>query len=351
MRRFRWPTGYIALAVVLGLVAWSRIVQTQKLPEGQSGPSVAAKIAVNGSPEDIVGNERCSSCHKPELTEFGKTSHAHMEVMNKPAITCESCHGAGKPHADAEEAAHGDDSKTAAATKLIFAFRGSAKENAARCMTCHISSEQQDMFGHSEHAANGVACNECHATHLVNENKDQSKGRLTTAQASFFSVPELPDETRWLHNSLLKTAQPGLCYSCHATVQSEFAQPVHHRVPEGLMKCTDCHSPHGTQNQASLIKTQTETCTNCHVEKKGPFVYEHPAAKVAGCVSCHNPHGSTNRMLLVRREGRTLCLQCHTGYHTEAAVPHSRFGFQTSGECTRCHVTVHGSNFDANLLR
>ena len=68
-------------------------------------------------------------------------------------------------------------------------------------------------------------------------------------------------------------------------------------------------------NVASLNHPGSETCVKCHVEKRGPFVFEHPAVKVEGCVTCHNPHGSTNRMLLVRREGRQLCLQCHTGFH------------------------------------
>ena len=117
------------------------------------------------------------------------------------------------------------------------------------------------------------------------------------------------------------------------------------------MKCSDCHNPHSSFNVASLNSEGSETCVKCHVEKRGPFVYEHPAVKVEGCVTCHNPHGSDNRMLLVRREGRQLCLQCHTGYHTQAQVPHSRLGYQTSGECVRCHVTVHGSSLDPNFLR
>jgi len=174
---------------------------------------------------------------------------------------------------------------------------------------------------------------------------------LSYAQAYFFQVPKLAEETRWLHNSLLKQAEPALCYTCHQTIQAKFALPEHHRVPEGLIKCSDCHNPHGTLNMAGLNKPGSETCVNCHVEKRGPYVYEHPAVKIEGCVTCHNPHGSSNRMLLVRREGRQLCLQCHTGYHAQAGVPHSRLGFQTSGECVRCHVTVHGSNFDPNFLQ
>jgi DmsE family decaheme c-type cytochrome len=117
------------------------------------------------------------------------------------------------------------------------------------------------------------------------------------------------------------------------------------------MKCTDCHNPHGNLNHFQLTKANWETCVKCHVEKRGPFVFEHAAVRVEGCVACHRPHGSVNNFLLKRREQRFVCLQCHAGFHNQAAVPHSRGGYQTSGDCTRCHVAVHGSNFDEYLLR
>ncbi len=115
------------------------------------------------------------------------------------------------------------------------------------------------------------------------------------------------------------------------------------------MKCTDCHSPHGTSNRATLRQSGWETCVQCHVEKRGPFVFEHSAVKVEGCTICHTPHGSVNRMLLARREERFLCLQCHVDPFA-VNVPHGRLGFQTRGECVRCHANIHGSNFDANFL-
>jgi predicted CXXCH cytochrome family protein len=252
---------------------------------------------------------------------------------------------------DAEQDAAGDPGKEKAGTKLIFTFQGSPKENAERCMACHITSRQQETFAHSQHAAAGISCNECHASHLVKEGEDQSNSSLPYAQQALFQVPALPDTARWLHNSLLKAPDPNLCFSCHGNIQAQFALPVHHRVPEGLMKCSDCHSPHGSINRSSLNATQWETCVKCHVEKRGPYVYEHAAVRVEGCVVCHNPHGNTNHFMLVRREGRQLCLQCHSGFHAQAATPHSRLGFQTSGECTRCHVTIHGSELDPNFLR
>jgi predicted CXXCH cytochrome family protein len=288
------------------------------------------------------------------MTLTGKPAEAPTAAgtTRPPGISgCEVCHGPGKAHAEAEQAAGGDPAKEAAGTKLIYSFHASPKANSERCLTCHITSHHQEMFDESRHMAAGVSCDQCHVSHLVKEVKDQSEGSLPRAQAAFFQVPQIPDTVRWLHNSLLKESEPNLCFSCHGNIQALFALPVHHRVPEQLMKCTDCHNPHGSITRASLNETNWETCVKCHVEKRGPYVYEHPAARVQGCVICHNPHGSTNRMMLVRREGRQLCLQCHTGFHGQAGVPHGRLGFQTSGECTRCHVTVHGSNFDPNFLR
>ena len=369
---FRPPLVALTLAAMLGIFPGGAL--GQKMTEATQGPSVAARVteAASGKPEEYAGAERCRSCHKPEFAEFQKTAHAKITFPGKDYVTgCEVCHGPGKAHSDAVEAAEGDEAKTAQALKEhpifsfsttvkiaaalkehpIFRFRSNAQENAAHCLACHSSSKQQDFFAHSEHAAHGLSCDHCHTSHLVQEVKDQSKDNLTYPQAYFFQVPTLADEARWLHNSLLKEAEPGLCFNCHRNIQGQFALPVHHRVPEGLMKCSDCHNPHGSLNRVSLNRPGWETCVKCHVEKRGPYVYEHPAVKVEGCVVCHNPHGTVTRMLLLRREPRQLCLQCHTAFHDQAGVPHGRLGFAPGGECVRCHATIHGSNFDVNFLR
>lgn len=346
-------------------------VFAQKVPGATQGPSVAPSFIL-GNENDYAGIDRCRACHKPEYREYEKTAHSKVAVPGKSYISgCEVCHGPGKAHSDAIEAAEGDEGKTQRALSEhpifsfkvnekitealkqfpIFHFRSNSKENAARCLFCHVSSKQQEYFEHSTHVAHGMSCDQCHTSHLVAEVKDQSKGPLSSPQAHFYEVPQLPDEVRWLHGSLLKESEPKLCFGCHGTVQAEFSMPVHHRVPEGLVKCTDCHTPHGSLNRASLTRPKFQSCVNCHQEKRGPYVYEHASVRVEGCATCHTPHGSTNRMLLVRREGRQLCLQCHINAPGKIGVPHSRFGFQTAGECTRCHVQIHGSNFDPNFLR
>ena len=333
----------IALALIIGACMWG-----QTRPSAVEPASVAAKI-IPRSGDNYVGAESCRSCHKSEFTEFGKTVHAAIPEHKDAVTGCETCHGPGKPHTVAEEAAHGDDAKAAAGAKLIFAFRDNPAKNSARCLTCHNTSKQQSQFDHSNHATHGVACNECHATHLTEARENPNGTRVQGAQAKFFSVPSLPEESRWLSSSLLKKSQPELCYQCHGDVRAQFALPTHHRVPEGVMKCTDCHTPHGTSNQHELKQVAWESCVACHAEKRGPNVFEHAAVKVEGCVACHTPHGSVNRQLLARREERMLCLGCHTA-PDGLNVPHSRLSFQTQGNCTRCHSVIHGSNFDPNFL-
>lgn len=339
-------TAAVCLLAALLVSAGAMSVSAQRRPAPSRPAAVSVTLPPQSADTGFVGEDRCRACHKSEVTEFHKTGHAQVKSADGARqMNCESCHGAGKAHADAQEAAHGDDAKSAAANRLIFAFKGTTAENSARCLTCHTSTAQLQKFNHSKHAATGVSCQTCHATHLVEAADPSSPTRPPQAQAQFSQVPRLPAEQRWLRESLLKESQPALCYSCHQQVRTQFAQPFHHRVPEGSMKCTDCHGAHGTANQVSLAAPGWDTCVNCHTDKRGPFVFEHAAVQVEGCAVCHTPHGAVSRFMLQRREARFLCLQCHGDtLSQQPSVPHGRLSFQARGDCTRCHVAIHGSN-------
>ena len=322
----------------------------QKQPKVNTPSSVVWKPPAEGQSDNYAGAEACAACHPVHADMFAKSVHAKAAPKDaKFGTGCESCHGPGKAHIQAIENAGGDDEKTAAAKKLIFGFHGKPAENSGRCLTCHITSHDQSLFDKSEHKLHGVACQQCHSAHLVEAADVNIKTEAPLAQARFIDAPRIAEQNRWVTESLLRESQPRLCFSCHSTVQAQFALPTHHRVPEGFMKCTDCHNPHGTNNQPMLRKTAWEGCIDCHTEKRGPFVYEHAAVKVEGCAGCHSPHGTVNRQLLLRREGRYLCLQCHVD-PLAPNVPHGRLGFTTKGECARCHVAVHGSNFSPFFL-
>ena len=108
---------------------------------------------------------------------------------------------------------------------------------------------------------------------------------------------------------MLKSSEPQLCVSCHAEVKPDFNKPFHHKVLEGVMKCSDCHNPHGgfELKQTRLATGADAACIKCHADKQGPFTYEHAPLKTEGCSACHTPHGSSNPRLLRYSRVNQLC--------------------------------------------
>jgi DmsE family decaheme c-type cytochrome len=270
---------------------------------------------------DFAGSELCAPCHQEIYKNFEKTPHWKTTFDKRRNVAargegCESCHGPGRAHIEGQ----GDPTK-------IFGFKkvGTAKI-VERCLECHQYGEEHSNFLRSAHKTSDLSCLDCHSAHHF-------------AEKQF----------------LLRKAQPELCYSCHQETIAEFARPFRHRVDEKLVRCTDCHNQHGGLPPAQLRSTtaQDSICVKCHVEKSGPFVFEHAPLRTEGCASCHVPHGSQNPRLLTRGQVNLLCLECHTisfGSMTRdpAAFHDQSAQFQA---CTLCHTTIHGSNFSRIFLR
>jgi DmsE family decaheme c-type cytochrome len=208
------------------------------------------------------------------------------------------------------------------------------------CLGCHAKDLSRANIRRSEHTLNGVACTSCHSIHHS-------------------PTPKF----------LLARKQNEMCYTCHATVRAQFSMPSKHRVNEGFIQCTDCHNPHGSfeatwrmSQRPRMVEQALNTeqpCLKCHVDKRGPFVFEHAPVRVEGCETCHNPHGSMNAKLLRRPVVFTVCLECHNG------AP--GFGTRNDGvplqttrhnmldpkfqKCTTCHSMIHGSNSSEFFLR
>jgi len=279
----------VALVVIVSFITFNSFSQEKK---GDS---------------EYIGAEACKQCHPDIYNAFSKSDPHWKNVMDEKVPPgkkgCESCHGPGSKHADAE------------GKGFIRSFKGdNAKANSEVCLKCHEKQKNFSQFGRSVHKLSAVGCNDCHQIHG------------TPASSKHLKANEID-----------------LCFSCHQDVKSSFYLANSHKVLQGAVKCTDCHTPHGSRERASLRKISAtvkyEACFKCHPEKRGPWVYEHPALKVEGCTICHVPHGSTNQYLLIRRNVSTLCAECHGIRHFPNIA------------CINCHTQIHGSNFSSRFLQ
>ncbi len=136
------------------------------------------------------------------------------------------------------------------------------------------------------------------------------------------------------------------CEQCHRERKADFELNSHHPVPEGRMKCSDCHTIHASGGAAKTTLTENELCLSCHEQYRGPWTFEHEAMR-DGCTVCHKPHGSMNNKLLTEPEGQ-LCLKCHYNEFTYQAAGHFRHRATMNpvpNVCVKCHTGLHGSNF------
>jgi DmsE family decaheme c-type cytochrome len=306
----------------------------------QAAPSEAlhASAHVSGVKGEYVGQTECRSCHKHDKiwNSFYKNPHFKSVVSGKEGpehAGCESCHGPGKAHVEA-----GGDIDT-----VVNAFSVmKPKQIIAVCLNCHGNEFSRANIRRSEHTENDVACTACHSIHNA-------------------ATPKY----------LLAKSETETCYGCHSDVRSQFNLPFKHRVNEGFMTCSDCHNPHGGftptfgMGQTSKMLNQShfneQPCLKCHVDKRGPFVFEHQVGEVDGCITCHRPHGSTNAKLITRPTVALQCLECHTGsgdfgVRSNRGVTYPDHATHSMVDpryqrCTACHVAIHGSNVHYRFLR
>jgi DmsE family decaheme c-type cytochrome len=316
-------------------ILWLLTVTTAALAQQPAHqPQAVAPTPATPPNGGYLGSNVCKVCHADVWFNFYKNPHFKSIASGKepPEDTgCEGCHGPGQKHV----AAGGGAATIPRAFSLM-----PPKQVLEACLRCHGKDLTKANIQRSEHTKNDIVCTNCHSIH-------KSK------------TPKF----------LLAKKQNELCYTCHATVQSQFSMPSHHRVNEGFMTCSDCHNPHGsydatwrmaqTPRMMQRVLNAETPCIQCHVEKRGPFVFEHPPVRVEGCEICHWPHGSMNSKLLRRPVVFAVCLECHNGA--------DNFGTRNNGipiqssrhnmldpkfqKCTTCHVAIHGSNNDPFFLR
>jgi DmsE family decaheme c-type cytochrome len=256
-------------------------------------------------------SEVCLGCHAGQDTTLAATPHRLRDGGTGKAgarIACASCHAPDSRHWEEDPTQY----PMPVPSKLGAAAEGRV------CSACHQNSHQQNMQESNVHARNDVACSGCHSVH---------------------------GSTR---HALLKADQPGLCLSCHARVEGQFARSYRHPVNDGVVKCSECHQTLD-ETRRELAQNGNSACVKCHGEFEGPFVFEHQATvdystEEGGCLSCHEPHGSNvPRMLKQPLEAPRfqLCTQCHSVPGHDSNPMH---GTRWAGmACNQCHTDIHGS--------
>jgi DmsE family decaheme c-type cytochrome len=299
-----------------GVIAAFALLSSALIPT--RGAAASEHDAAAPSAYSPQGADSCLGCHN-DATVAGifRTKHARPNDPRGPfghgGLQCEACHGPGGAHV----AAGGGPP----AGLVVFGSKSpsSVAQQNANCLGCHKSNAARD-WSTSAHAASDLACAGCHKLHVE---KDPV---------------------------LSKVGQTEVCASCHQAQRTDLAKPSHHPMREGTMTCTACHSPHGSTAPAQLVKnTVNETCTGCHAEYRGPYLWEHQPV-TEDCTNCHEPHGSVQPALLKMRPP-FLCQTCHEGAghpsiaNTPQGLPSgTSSAYLLAGGCINCHSQIHGSN-------
>jgi len=271
-------------------------------------PAFGATVPATG---EQASSNTCVACHAEVVKGSIDSPHGKRDKMNdRREVTCDNCHGPSDAHVQSVDT-----------SRIFNPAKSPVKEADARCLGCH--SGKHVNFDRSAHAAGNVSCVQCHTIHSSKEER------------------------------LLKVSQPALCFKCHGDVEQEFALPVHHKVDEQPVKCTDCHGPHAASRPvlSGHVAEDNLACLKCHKRLAGPFVYEHPAVTEGGCMACHLPHGGNVPKLLTSANVNSICLQCHLPSPSLDVRTDSAHAPNTKVSCIDCHSSLHGSNFEDRFVR
>lgn len=258
----------------------------------------------------------CNRCHG-ELAQQQNIGHSH-QICGGVGLNCTTCHN---PHGKIRPETRTD-----------------------LCLNCHANNAPTMAWSTCAHARYGVACVDCHNPHPNMKVQTAVDIHHTHIRRN----PKLP----------MSVDDPWVCYKCHQDIYAKNAMPSHHPIKEGKMFCRDCHDGHGQMQDQLKQPTVVMVCYQCHAEKQGPFVYEHPPA-TENCDICHEPHGTVANNLL-KQPPTFLCLRCHSGHRTVPGHPGGPPLQDVAGspalqqayftDCTQCHSQVHGTDLPSPHL-
>ncbi|MDC0174481.1 DmsE family decaheme c-type cytochrome [Pseudomonadales bacterium] len=258
----------------------------------------------------------CSACHPNQQINLGFKHDSNQ-------VTCQQCHGESAEHLKNPMQSPTQTFSAVHADSDLNPHDGEpsvAERQNQTCLGCH-NDTQRLHWSFGAHSLAEVQCTDCHQLH---SQQDAVMARSTQAE---------------------------ICTDCHLDIKALLNYPSRHPVAEGQVICSDCHDSHGNVGEHGLkTANPTDTCTHCHPETRGPFLFEHDPV-TEDCGLCHQPHGSTIESMLVARTP-FLCQQCHmsSGHPSRLADGTALNGGDNNllaRGCSNCHSQVHGSNHPA----
>ena len=233
-----------------------------------------------------------------------------------------------------------------------------------QCETCHgpgrahatepnVGQQRAPILSFSERSSFSVEqqnapCLRCHQNAMANwQTSTHQRQQLRCTSCHQIHAKKDP--------ILQVKTQANTCYQCHLQQRSEFQRMSSHPLGRDGMSCTSCHNPHGSLNPHLLRKsTVNNLCYVCHAEKRGPFLWLHAPVQ-EDCTICHEQHGAAQATLLKQRPP-FLCQSCHSmAGHPSLSFSGSDNSASFSGSfllgksCLNCHFQIHGSNHPAGV--
>jgi hypothetical protein len=193
-----------------------------RTPGRLAAPPVSLEMAEGRKLAEFEARE-CYSCHATALTTTEPLSAAHYE----PGITCEACHGPGRAHIEAMEAADFDN------MKIVNPARLSPAVAVDFCGACHSTPKDAELMG------------------IV--------GPLTAR----FPAYRLEKSRCWGQSGDARLT----CFGCHNP-----HQPLERDAAGYDAACLRCHAnglpgnAHGAALQPACPVAKSR-CTSCHMEK------------------------------------------------------------------------------------
>jgi predicted CXXCH cytochrome family protein len=224
---------------------------------------------------------------------------------------------------------------------FVFAFsclwlvdgRADTEKASLTCVDCHADIQSKKYLHFPDQQGNCQACHEPTPEHL----KEGGPGKIKTNKGV------------------------DSCLACHDSInKGKYVHPI----LDMNKGCTQCHNPHGSDNEYLLVKPLNIICLECHdplpadVEEGS----EHTIVKEGkACINCHQPHSSDLKLLL-KEDMVDLCLSCHDRKITfrkngrlkeitniKQKVKEMAHVHPPAKWCTSCHAS-HGSKYRSLLV-